>query len=182
MQEGKLAVGLDHHQSVGLGDLRGDLRQVLGARNAHGDRKPELAPHPAPDRACNVGGRAEQVSAAGDIGKRLVDGDPLDQGREIVEHADRGITEPLIVLEVAVDEDQLRAEFAGAPSRHGAVDPERLGLVGGREHHPAANGDGLAAQGRVEHLLDRGIEGIQVRVEDGGWRFHPDRLPAESQR
>jgi hypothetical protein len=37
-----------------------------------------------------------------------------------------------------------------------------------RQAHPTADGDGPAAQGRVEQLLDRGIEGIQVRMEDGG--------------
>jgi hypothetical protein len=32
-------------------------------------------------------------------------------------------------------------------------------------------------------LLDRGIKGIQVRMEDGGCRFHPVRLTrAESLR
>jgi hypothetical protein len=42
---------------------------------------------------------------------------------------------------------------------------------------PAADGDGFAAQGRVEQLLDRCIEGIEVSVEDGGCCSHPDRPP-----
>jgi hypothetical protein len=47
------------------------------------------------------------------------------------------------------------------------------------EHHPAANGDGFAAQRKVEQLLDRCIEGIKVRMEDGGCSLHPDRPPAK---
>jgi hypothetical protein len=31
----------------------------------------------------------------------------------------------------------------------------------------------------VEQLLDRGIKGIQVRMQDGGCRFHPVHSPAQ---
>jgi hypothetical protein len=36
--------------------------------------------------------------------------------------------------------------------------------VGSGKHDPAADGDGLAAQGWIEQLLDRRIEGIKVRM------------------
>jgi hypothetical protein len=48
-----------------------------------------------------------------------------------------------------------------------------------RQARPYCRRRWAAAQGRVEQLLDRGIEGIQVRMEDGGCRFHPDRSPAK---
>ena len=117
------------------------------------------------------------MRAAGDVGKGLVDGDPLDQRREIAEHLDGGVAQPLVLLEMAADEDELRAELARPPPRHPAAHPERLGLVGGGQHDPAADGDRLAAQRRVEQLLDRGVEGVQVRMEDGGCRFHADTSP-----
>ena len=53
--------------------------------------------------------------AACNVGKRLVDGDPFDQRREIAEHLDRGIAEPLVLLEVAADEDAA-ADRARAPA------------------------------------------------------------------
>jgi hypothetical protein len=37
------------------------------------------------------------------VGKGLVDGNPLDEGREIVDHLDGGIAQPLVVLEMAAD-------------------------------------------------------------------------------
>ena len=114
------------------------------------------------------------MGAARHVGKGLVDGDPLDQRREIAEHLDRGIAQPLVLLEMAADENQVRTELARPPSRHAAAHPEGLGLVGSGEHDPAADGDRLAAQRRVEQLLDRGVEGVEVRMEDGGCRFHPD--------
>ena len=56
------------------------------------------------------------MCAARDIGERLVDGDALDQGREIVEHVDGGIAEPLIVLEMTAHKNQLRAKLARPPA------------------------------------------------------------------
>jgi len=129
---------------------------------------------------CNFGRRTEERGAARDIGKGLVDGNPLDEGREIVDHLDSGIAQPLVVLEMAVDKNELRTEPARLPSRHAAADPERLGFVRSGKHNPAPYGDGLAAQRRVEQLLDRGIEGVQVCMEDAGNRFHPNRSPVTS--
>src|SRR6266481_9525762 len=78
---------------------------------------------------------------------------------------------------MAVDKSELRTELAGLPSRHAAADPESPGFVRSGKHNSTTDGDRLAAQRRVEQLLDRGIEGIQVCMEDGGYRFHPDRSP-----
>src|SRR5262249_33852892 len=80
---------------------------------------------------------------------------------------------------MAADKDQVRAEFVRPESRHAARDSEGFCFVGSGKHHTAADGDRLAAQRRVEQLLDRGIEGVEVRVKDGGCRFHPGSSPSE---
>ena len=54
--------------------------------------------------AISTGGPKRRV-AAGDVGKRFIDGDALDERREIAEHLDRGIAQPLVLLEVAADEN-----------------------------------------------------------------------------
>ena len=56
------------------------------------------------------------MGAARHVGKRLIDGNPLDEGREIAEHLDGGVAQPLVVLEMPADKSELRAEFAGPPS------------------------------------------------------------------
>ena len=61
---------------------------------------------------------------------------------------------------------QLRTQLARPPSRHAAAHPERFRLVGGGKHDAAADGDRLAAQRRVEQLLDRGVEGVEVGMQD----------------
>ncbi len=177
VKEFQFALGIDDDQPVGLGDLRGDLCQVLGARHADRDRQAELRLHAAPDGARNLGRRAEQMAAAGDVGKRLIDRHPLDQGREVADHLDGGVAQPLVVAEMAAHKSQLRTELARPPSRHAAADPEGPGFVGRGQHDPSAHGDRLAAQGRVEQLLDRSIESIEVRMEDRGRHIPPTRSP-----
>ncbi|ESW64867.1 hypothetical protein X771_24470 [Mesorhizobium sp. LSJC277A00] len=173
MQEGKFGVRIDHHQAVGLGHLRGDLGQMLGARHADRDRQAELCPDAPTHRGGDLGRRPEQMRAAGDVGKGFIDGNPLDQRREIVEHLDGGVAQPLIVGEMAADEDQSGAKLARALSGHAAAHAENPGFVGSGKHDAAADGDRLAPERRVEQLLDRGVEGVEIRMQDGG--LHPDR-------
>ena len=111
------------------------------------------------------------------VGERLVDGDALDERREIAKHLDGGIAQPLVFLEMAADKDELRTKLARRPSRHPAVDSEGSGFIGSGKHDPAADGDRLAAQRRVEHLLDRGVERVEIRMQNGGQRFHPEVDP-----
>jgi hypothetical protein len=72
----------------------------------------------------NFGRRTEEMRAAHDVGKGLVDGNPLDEGREIVDHLDGGIAQPLVVFEMAADKNELRTDFARLPSWHAAAHPE----------------------------------------------------------
>src|SRR5690242_17123148 len=99
---------------------------MLGARDADRYRQAKLCPHAAADVARDLGGRAEQMRAAGNVRKGLVDRNPFDQRREVIEHADRGIAQPLVLAEMSADKDQLRTQLARPPSRHAATDAERL--------------------------------------------------------
>src|SRR6476660_4243335 len=102
---------------------------MLGASDADRDRQAELCSHATPDRAGDLGRRAEQMCAARNVGESLVDRNPLDQRGEIIEHTDRSITQPLVLFEMTVDKDQVRAKLARPPSRHAAADAKGLGLV-----------------------------------------------------
>jgi hypothetical protein len=113
-------------------------------------------------------GRTEEMGAACDVGKGLVDGDPLGEGREVIEHRDGGITQPLVVLEVAAHKSQLRAKLARQPPRHAAADAEGSGFVGSGKHDDATDDYGRTAQRRIKQLLDGGVESIQVSMENGG--------------
>ena len=65
---------------------------------------------------------------------------------------------------------------------HGRVHPEGLGLVAGREHHPASDDHRATAQRRVVALLDRRVEGVGVRVQDGAFLGHRSMLVPSADR
>ena len=117
------------------------------------------------------------MGAARNVGKGLVNGNPFHERREIADHLDGGVAQPLVFLEMPADKDELRTEFVRLPSRHAAANAEGLGFVRSGKHNPTADGNGFAAQRRIKQLLYRGIESIQVRMEDGGCRCHPTVRP-----
>jgi len=86
------------------------------------------------------------MGAARNVGKGLVDGNPLDEGREIADHFDGGVAQPFVFLEMPTDESEFREEFARLPSRHAAADPEGFGFVRSGKHNSTTDGDEFAAQ------------------------------------
>ena len=172
MKKIQLGSGVDDHQAVGFGHLRGNLREMLGAGHTNRDWKTNLDSHTPPYRSCNLGWRAEKMGAACDIGEGFVDGDSFDERREIVKHVDGRIAKPLVVLEMTTNEDQLRTKLARPTPRHATSDSECFSLVRCGQHNSAANSNGFAAQQRIEQLFDRCIEGIEVGVKDSGCCVH----------
>ena len=85
----------------------------------------------------------------------------------------RRVAEPLILLEVPADKDQVGAKRLRPPTRHATVDAERLGFVRRREHHTASYRDRLPLERRIEHLFNRCVEGVQVRMKNCG-RVHSE--------
>jgi hypothetical protein len=102
---------------------------MLGARHADRNWKAKLRPHTVPNRACNFSRRTEQMGAASNVRKGLVDGNPLHEWREIIEHIDGRISQPLVVLEMAANEDQVRTKLTRPSSRHAATDAKGPGFV-----------------------------------------------------
>src|SRR6187200_2759219 len=112
------------------------------------------------------------MRASCNVGEGLVDRNPLDGRREIAQDSDGGVAEALVFVEVSADKHEVGTELPRAPSRHAAAYAEGPRFVGGREHDAAADRNRSAAQARVEQLFDRGIKGVEVRVENGGGGTH----------
>ena len=170
MEEGRFPAGWHHDQPVGLGHLGGDLGQVLGAGDSDGDGQTDLGPHPVGGwRPAMVGGGAEEVDRPGDVEEGLVDGDPLDERREVPAHGHDLIAEPLVLAEVAADE-------AAAPGRAGGPatracrpgTPNALASYEAARTTPPPTAIGRPLQRRVEQLLDRRVERVEVSVQDRG--------------
>src|SRR5437773_1560141 len=99
------------------------------ARHANRDRKAQLRAHAPADCARNFSRRTEEMGAARYVGKGLVNGNPFHQRREIANHLDGGVAEPLVFAKMPADKNELRTELARLSSRHAAAHSEGLGLV-----------------------------------------------------
>src|SRR5262245_66115645 len=122
------------------------------------------------------------MRAPGNVGEGLIDGDALDGRREIAQDCDGGIAEPLVFVEMSADKHEGGTELPRATSRHPASYAEGPRFVRGREHDAAADRNRLAAQARVKQLFDRRIEGVEVRVENGGCGDHYTHHSADASR
>jgi len=118
----KLGLGIDNNQPVWLSHLRGNFREVLGACHADRDWKAELCAHTTTYCSRDLKRRTEKVGAPRDVSKGLIDGNPFDERSEIIEHIDGSIAQPLVILEMPADKDQLWTQLTGPPSRHTATD------------------------------------------------------------
>ena len=108
---------------------------------------------------------------AGGIKVGFVQAHGLEEGREVCENGHEFLGSRPVLLEVPGDEDRLRAKAAGGYKRHPGVESEPSGFVGGSgDHSPlvglAADHHRLTLQFRVDYLLHRDEEGIQIYVHD----------------
>ena len=165
VEEGHLVVRLYQQEAVRLGDCAGDLREVLRPGDADRDRQPDPLAHLAtqPDRSLRGGRHAPE---AVDVEERLVDRQPFDQRRDVVEDAVEGLARLRIGRHAGPDDDEIGAQPPGAPDAHRGSNAVGLRLVARREHYSGAHHHGPAAQPRVVALLDGSEEGVDVGVED----------------
>src|SRR5262249_40151368 len=118
----KLGLGIDNNQPGWLGHLRGNFREVLGACHADRDWEAKLRAHATTYCSRDLRRRAKKLGAPRNLSKSFVDGNPFDERSEIIEHIDGGIAQPLVILEMPADKDQLWTQLTGPPSRHTATD------------------------------------------------------------
>jgi hypothetical protein len=139
---------------------------VLGAGHANRQGQTDLLSDPSAEGSRDVRRRSEEVDGTCHVKEGLVDRHPLDARGEVMEYRHHLVAEFLVAAEVTSDEEKVAAQLARPPARHPGPDAIGPGLVGGRQHHAAAHGDGPFPQGRVQELLDGRVEGVQVGVKD----------------
>src|SRR5262249_38530113 len=116
VEEIQLGLGIDNHQPVRFGHLRGNFREVLGACHADRDWKAKLRSHTTTYRSRDLRWRTEKVGASRNVSKGLVDGNPFDERSEIIKHIDGSIAQPLVIVEMPADKDQLRTQLTSPAS------------------------------------------------------------------
>src|SRR5262249_50381288 len=111
----QLSLGIDNHQSVRFGHLRGNFREVLGACHADRDRKAQLCSNPPTYCSRDLRRRTEKVGAPHNVSKGLVDGNPFNERSEIIEHIDGSTAQPRVIMKMPSDKDQLWTTLTTPP-------------------------------------------------------------------
>ena len=172
MQEGELPLGRDHEQAVGLGHGARHLREELGPRDPDGDRQAHVLADLAAQARGDVTRGARDPPHPVNVEERLVDREALDARRGLPEDLERRLARLRIGRHARRDDYGVRAQPAGLRSAHRGTHAVCLRLVARRKDHAAPDDDGAAAKATVVALLDGGVEGVEVGVEDGGVVSH----------
>src|SRR5581483_1430340 len=166
MQEVELVARLDDEQPVRLRDPARHLGEELRPRDPHGERQPDLRSDPLAQPRGDLDRRPHAALEAADVEERLVDREPLDDRRRVLEEPEDVPARLRVRLEPRRHRRRVRAQPARGSLPHPRADAERLRLVARREDDAHPDEHGPAAQARVVPLLDGGEEAVQVRVED----------------
>src|SRR5690606_28160316 len=157
-------------QAVRLALLGGELGDELAGGHAHRAGDAVALPYLRPDHGGDLRGRAQPAPGTADVEERLVGGDRLDHRGDRVEDLHHALGDLGVLPVTGRDDRRLRAEPPRPAHRHGRVDAERPGLIGGAEHHAAPGGRADDHRAAVQlgpfEQLDAGEEGVHVDVED----------------
>ena len=161
-----LTVGRHHEEAVRLGDRARYLGEELGPRHSDRDRQADLVTDVPSQPRGDLGRRADASLHPADVEERLVDRDPLDDRRNVVEDPEDRLARIDIGGHPGRDDRRAGAQAAGSRRAHRRAHSEGLRLVARCEHHPQPDDHGPAPQARVVPLLDRRKERVQVGVQD----------------
>ena len=166
----RLALARRHHaQAVRLVLVAGKLGEELVVGDPGRGGEAGLGADPGADLLGDDGGDADPLQVLGDVEIGLVERERLDQLRIVGEDRADLLGDGAIGIEARLDEDEPGAAALRARRGHGRADAIVARLVARRSDHAAhsaADRDRLAAQRRIVALLDRGVEGVHVDMDD----------------
>ena len=173
-EEVSLSAWRDEDESVGLARAARDLRDQLRGRSTDGGCELDLGVDLELDPPRDLLGSGRPMArAGGDVEVRLVEGDALDQlrrgeaAKDLVDKS-AGVA---IAGAVGIDHHELRTERHRLVNRLRRMNAKGPRLVRGAHHHRPPRPPGYrhreAPQPGVVTLVDGGVEGVKVDVEDG---------------
>ena len=182
MQEVELAIRRHEEEPVRLGDRTRDLGEELRARDPDRDRQPDPLAHGTPEEIAVKLRRAGDAAQPADVEERLVDREALDERRGVAEDREDGLARRRVGVHPRRHNDGLGAERPRLPPVHRGAHAAPLRLVAAREHDAAADDHGPPAQVRCVALLDRGVERVEIGVQDGGLAVHEQMFASSTDR
>ena len=172
VQERELAARRHDEEAVGLGDPARHLGKELRPGDADRDREPDALAHLGAQTGGDLGRRAREPPDPAHVEERLVDRQPLDERRGVLEDLEDRLARLDVRRHAGLDDDRVRAEPAGAGDAHRGAHAARLRLVAGREHHPVTDDHRPSTQTRIVSLLNGSEECVDVGVRDGRVSCH----------
>ena len=172
VQECELMLGRHHEQPVGLGDPARHLGEELRPGHADRDRQADPLAHLASQQRGDRRRRAGQPADAAGVEKGLVDREPFDPRREVVEDAG---TRPCSPGSRRPSAARPRSRPGRGGERGRRSSPCGRRAPSPRSSPPAPPRSRRSPAGRagaVVALLDRREEGIEIRVQDRGLARH----------
>ena len=163
--------GADADQSIGLLEIRCDLRHELVRCDAHRNDEPQLLERPSPDFGGDGDSIAQQSLRTGHIHEGLIETERLDQGTRLLENRHESPAEFRVAGAPTGDHHGMRTESQSGAGGHGAAAPEFPCLVAcrGDDSSGADSADEhrSSAQGGIIELLHRREECIEIAVKNG---------------
>jgi hypothetical protein len=172
MQEVELAARRHDQQPIRLGNRAGHLGEELGAGHADRDRETHLLADPVPQSRGDLGCRARDPIEPARVEKRLVDRERLDHGSGLLEDAEHGLARLGVGRHPRRHDDRVGTQPARLGAAHRRANAVCLCLVAGREHDAPAHDHRPAEEARVVTLLHRGVERVEVGMQDRGLARH----------
>jgi hypothetical protein len=172
MEEGQLAVGLDHQQAVRLGHRAGHLGEELRPRDSYRDWEPHLLAHCSPQGDRDLHGSPADVTHAAHVQECLVDRQPLHKRSSPLEDPKDGLAGIAVGGKPGRHDDRTRTQPARLRSSHRRAEAARFRLIARRQHHTATDNHRSAPEAGIVPLLNRRVEGVQVRMQSHGLVRH----------
>jgi len=183
VQKPKDVLGSDVREPVRFVHLGGQFGQEFVRADADRAGEVELSEDVPFDGISDRFGRAEESFGAGEVQKRFVNAEGLDDGRERSVDP-QGLTAGMEVLGwMAHDEGPMGTQPPGRADGHSCADSESPGLIGGcGDHAPAfrvaTDHQGFASEQGIIPLFDGGKKGIHIYVEN--CPVHPSKYTLRS--
>ncbi len=172
-QKGWYLLWRNGHQAGGLAQVAGNLGHKLTGGDAGGGGQLQLGGDGGTDGRGHGGAAAEQLLAAGDVQKRLIQRQALHQWGVARKDGKNLRTDGAVQRLARRHHHRLRAALQGGVHGHGGMHPKGARLVGGGAHHAsvgAAHQHRTAAQGGVLALLHGGKKGVHIHMDNAAQR------------
>ena len=161
----------DDGQPIGLVRIGGDLGQKLAVRDPGRGSKVRLVPDLSLDFLRESGGFLQGVNGVSHVEVGFVQAKRFDEWRPLAENRHDLVRDGTVHVEASGQEDRCGAEALRCAAGHGRMHAVSTGLVGGGGYNATpvrrpTHDDGLASIFGVVPLLDAGVEGVQVDVQN----------------